>query len=33
VEAALFCEYEELVVVLRPVALRIALMRPVEASP
>jgi hypothetical protein len=32
VEAALFCEYEELVVVLRPVALRIALMRPVEAN-
>lgn len=33
VEAALFCEYEEMVLVLRPVALRIASMRPVEASP
>jgi hypothetical protein len=33
VEAALFCEYEEHVIVLRPVALRIAVTRPIEASP
>lgn len=33
VEAALFCEYEEHVLVLRPVALRIAMPRAIEASP
>jgi hypothetical protein len=33
VEAALFCEYEEHVCVLRPAALRIALPRPLEAAP